>query len=63
MKVDIKREEEKLIQKYGKDELERRINNFYERNKKAMSREGARRTLILGLSKYLAEAKPSRIYD
>ena len=62
MKLDIDKLEARLIERFGKDELERQINNFYERNSKAMSKEYARRTYILGTSKFLAEAKPSKVY-
>ena len=62
MELDIDELEKKLIERYGKELWEKKLNNFYSRyhNK---SFKNARETYILGLSKYLAEAKPSRIYD
>ena len=61
MELDIDELEKKLIERYGKDEVERRINNFYERNKEHFSKKWARETYILGLSKFLAEATPSKV--
>ena len=61
MELDIDELEKKLIERYGKEEVELRINNYYERNKEHFSKKYARGTYILGLSKYLAEATPSKI--
>ena len=61
MKLDIDELEKKLIERYGKEEVERRINNYYERNKEHFSKKYARKNYILGASKYLAEATPSKI--
>lgn len=63
MEFDINKKEKKLIERYDKDEVERRINNFYKRNKKVMSKKWARENYILDASKYLAKATPSRIYE
>ena len=61
MKLDIDELEKKLIERYGKEEVERRIDNYYERNKEHFSKEYARKNYILGLSKFIAEAKPSKV--
>ena len=61
MKLDIDELEKKLIERYGNEEVERRINNFYERNKEHFSKKYARENYILGASKFIAEAKPSKI--
>ena len=60
MKLNIDELEKKLIERYGKEKWEEKLNNFYSRyhNK---SFKSARETYILGLNKYLAEAKPSTI--
>ncbi len=60
MELDIDELEKQLIERYGKELWEKKLNNFYSRyhNK---SFKNARETYILGLSKYLAEAKPSTI--
>ena len=61
MKLDIDELEKKLIERYGKEGWEKRLNNYYERNKEHFSKEYAKRNYILGASKYLAKATPSKI--
>ena len=60
MKLDIDELEKKLIERYGKEKWEEKLNNFYSKyhNK---SFKNARETYILGLSKFIAEATPSKI--
>ena len=61
MKLDIDELEKKLIERYGKEGWEKRLNNYYERNKEHFSKKYARENYILGLSKFIAEATPSKV--
>lgn len=62
MKLDIDELEAKLIERYGKELWEKKLNDFYQRSH-SKDFNHARRTLILGLSKTIAESSPSKIYD
>lgn len=62
MKLDIDKLEAKLIERYGKEKWEKKLDDFYQKFH-SKNYEHARRTLILGLSKFIAEARPSKIYD
>lgn len=61
MDAEIELKEKKLIERYGKESWEKRLNNFYKRCHKGATYEYARKTLILGLSKFISEATPSTI--
>ena len=63
MKLDIDELEKRLIERYGKEGWEKRLNDFYKKCHKGATYEYAKRTLIAGLSKTIAESTPSRIYD
>ena len=58
MKLDIDKLEAKLIERYGKEKWEKKLTDFYQEFH-SKNYEHARRTLILGLSKFIAESSPS----
>ena len=60
MKLDIDKLETKLIERYGKEKWEKKLDDFYQKFH-SKNYEYARRTLILGLSKFIAESSPSDI--
>lgn len=60
MKLDIDKLEAKLIERYGKEKWEKKLYDFYQKFH-SKNYEHARRTLILGLSKFIAESSPSVI--
>ena len=60
MKLDIDKLESKLIERYGKEKWEKKLADFYQRSH-SKDFNHARRTLILGLSKFIAESSPSAI--
>ena len=60
MKLDIDKLEAKLIERYGKEKWEKKLTDFYQKFH-SKNYEHARRTLILGLSKFIAESSPSAI--
>ena len=60
MELNIDKLESKLIKRYGKEKWEKKLADFYQKFH-SKNYEHARRTLILGLSKFIAESSPSAI--
>ena len=62
MKLDIDKKEKQLIERYGKELWEKKINDFIKKYPNN-TYESARKTLILALSKIASESTPSKIYE
>ena len=58
MKLDINELEAKLIERYGKEGWNKKLNNFYQKYYDK-NYERARKTLILRFTRFLDKASPS----